>query len=101
MKQLWKILRENETYKAMKKRTKNNIFQGSHEYKLNDEGLNREDMKWATTETLRTTRMLALGRFVIKWIGALEGKKMSLEEARMEMWRKMIISSQMEKAGDE
>ena len=58
-------------------------------------------MKWATSETLRTTRMLAVGRYVIKWIGALEGKSMCLEDARIEMWRKMILSSQIEKAGEE
>ena len=58
-------------------------------------------MKWATSETLRTTRMLAVGRYLIKWIGALEGKSMCLEDARIEMWRKMILSSQIEKAGEE
>ena len=90
-KQVWKILRENETYRAMRKRIKKNLFDGSHEYKLTDEGLNKEDMKWATSETLRTTRMLAIGRYIIKWIGTLKGWNMSLENARIEMWRKMII----------
>ena len=30
-----------------------------------------------------------------------KGERMTLEESRMEMWRKMIISSQMEKEGEQ
>ena len=99
-KQIWNILRENETYKAMKKRTKKNLFDPKYEYKLGEDGLNKEHLKWATSETLRTTRMLAIGRYVVKCVGIAKGKAMSLEEARMEMWRKMVISSQKEKSGE-
>ena len=72
--------------------------QPTYEYKLTDEIMQKEGMKWATSQTLRTTRMLAVGRYVVKWIGS---KKMTLEEARMEMWRKMIMCSQADKAGED
>ena len=44
--------------------------------------------------------MLAIGRYVVKCVGMAKGKTLSLEAARMEMWRKMVISSQKEKAGE-
>ena len=44
--------------------------------------------------------MLAVGRYVVKWMGLQKNKKMTLEEARMEM-RKMIISNQTEKVGED
>ena len=83
------ILRENETYKAIKKRTRKNLFDPRYEYKLGEEGFDREHDKWATSGTLRTNRMLAIGRYVVKFAGLAKGKTMTLEEARMEMWRKM------------
>ena len=51
-KQVWNIMRENETYKAMKKRTKRNLFDQRYDYNLNSEAINKESMKWATTEIL-------------------------------------------------
>ena len=99
--QIWKFLRENETYKAMRKRTKKNLFDPTYEYKLSNEIMQKEGMKWASSQTLRTTRMLAVGRYVVKWIGSKKDKKMTLEEARMEMWRKMIMCSQADKAGED
>ena len=94
-------MRENETYKAMRKRTKKNLFDPTYEYKLSNEIMQKEGMKWASSQTLRTTRMLAVGRYVVKWIGSKKDKKMTLEEARMEMWRKMIMCSQADKAGED
>ena len=44
--QILNILRENETYKAMKKRTRKNLFDPRYEYKLGEEGFNREHDKW-------------------------------------------------------
>ena len=41
-KQILNILRENETYKAMKKRTRKNLFDPLYVYKLAEEGFNRE-----------------------------------------------------------
>ena len=52
---------------------------------MTDELMQKEGTKGATSETLRTTRMLAVGRYVVKWIGSQKNKKMTLEEARMEM----------------
>ena len=53
-----------------------------------------------TNESLRTSRMLAIGRYVVKFAGIAKGKAMTLEESRMEMWRKMILGSQKEKPGE-
>ena len=44
-KQILNILRENETYKAMKKRTRMNLFDPLYVYKLAEEGFNREHNK--------------------------------------------------------
>ena len=89
-KQILNILRENETYKATKKRTRKNLFDPRYVYKLADEGFNREHDKWATCRSLRTSRIHAIGRYVVKFAGIAKGKTMTLEESRMEMWRKMI-----------
>ena len=98
-KQVLNILRENETYKAMKRRTRKNLFDPHYTYKLSEEGFDRDTSKWATSMSLRTSRMLSIGRYVVKFAGLAKGETMTLEESRMEMWRKMVIGSQKEKPG--
>ena len=83
----------------MKKRTKKNLFDLTlYEYKLNSEVMHKESMKWATSETLRTIRMLAVGRYMVKWIELQINKKMTLEEARMEKRLSPVRQRKWEKA---
>merc|ERR1711954_493572 len=95
------ILRENETYKAMRKRAKKNLFDPQHDYSLAGVGFNKEACEWATSMSLRTNRMLAVGRYVVLFTQLAKGESITLEEARMEMWRKMILSSQKDPARHE
>ena len=46
-KQVLNILRENETYKAMKRSTRKNLFDPHYTYKLSEEGFDRDTSKWA------------------------------------------------------
>ena len=59
-----------------------------------------EKCEWARSASLRTGRMLAIGRYVVLFTQLAKGKSITLEEARMEMWRKMILMSQEEKEGE-
>ena len=54
--QVLEILRENETYKAMKRRTRKNLFDPCYTYKLLGVGFDKENGKWATSMSLRTNR---------------------------------------------
>ena len=95
------ILRENETYKAMRKRAKKNLFDPHRDYSLDNTGFTKEGCEWATKMSLRTNRMLAVGRYVVLFTQLAKGESITLEEARIEMWRKMILSSQEEKEGEQ
>merc|ERR1711942_182418 len=61
---VFEILRENETYKAMRKRAKKNLFDPHRAYGLDSTGFTKEGCEWATKMSLRTSRMLAIGRYV-------------------------------------
>ena len=61
------IIREKEKYKAMRKKTNKNLFEPNHHYNLRPTQMKEEGMKWAMNDTLRTTTMLNIGRYVAKW----------------------------------
>ena len=77
-KQILNILRENETYKAMKRRTRKSLFDPHYTYKLSEEGFDRDTSKWVTSMSLRTSRMLSIGRYVVKLAGLAKGETMTL-----------------------
>ena len=85
----------------MRKRTRKNLFDVQHPYKLTGTGFDKKECEWAISMSLRTNRMLAVGRYVVMFTRLAKGETITLEEARMEMWRKMIIGSQKEKEGEQ
>ena len=88
-----RIVRENAHYRAQRESTEKNLFEDDRDYILSD---NPMDLNVVFgNRTLRVDNMISVGRYIAKW-QAQRKRETTLEDGRIEIWRKMLITSQAE-----
>ena len=85
-----KIVRENAHYRAQRKSTERNLFEEDREYILSDKSMDLTIV--LDNRTLQVDNMIAVGRYIAKW-QAQRKRETTLEDGRVEIWRKMLITS--------